>query len=177
VFEDHPVASDTRPRLWQLIRQTPWLDWQVLTKRADRIAENLPAGWGAGWPNVWLGVSIENNDYVWRADCLRAIPATVRFISYEPALGPLDRLDLTGIDWLIFGGETGPGFRTADLSWARDMEARCKAAGVAFFFKQQSHLFTERLTLLDGREVKEYPQRRLPLPVIQEASFFPGGVE
>jgi hypothetical protein len=98
-FEGHPTIDAERAKLWPLIRATPWLDWQLLTKRADRIADNLPPDWGKGWPNVWLGVSIENNDYVGRADHLRKIPAAVRFVSYEPALGPLDRLNLKGIDW------------------------------------------------------------------------------
>ena len=164
VFEDHPIANGTRPRLWNLIRCTPWLDWQLLTKRAERIRENLPPNWGDGWPNVWLGVSIENNDYVSRADHLRAIPATVRFVSYEPALGPLDQLNLAGIDWLIFGAESGPHFRRADLDWARQIKARCEAAGIAFFFKQSNHRFTERGIELDGRIVRQYPRPRLAVP-------------
>ena len=108
VFEDHPTIDAEREKLWPLIRATPSLDWQLLTKRADRMADRLPADWGGGYPNVWIGVSIENNDYVDRADRIRDIPAVVRFISYEPALGPLDQLNLSGIDWVIYGGESGP---------------------------------------------------------------------
>jgi protein gp37 len=141
VFEDHPVAEETRPRLWRLIRETPWLDWQVLTKRADRIAADLPANWP--YQNVWLGVSIENADYVWRADELREIPAAVRFISYEPALGPLDDLDLSGIDWVIYGGESGPGYRQHDLAWPRAMLKKCAEAGAAFFYKLSAAPRTE----------------------------------
>lgn len=107
------------------------------------------------------GVSIENNDYVCRADHLRQIPATVRFISYEPALGPVPDLNLNGIDWLIFGGESGPGFRRADLQWARDIEVACRSAGTAFFFKQSSAPRTEMGTQLDGRSIKEYPAPRI----------------
>lgn len=169
VFEDHPTIEAERAKLWPLIRRTPWLDWQLLTKRADRIRDNLPADWGDGWPNVWLGASIENNDYVSRADWLRVIPATVRFVSYEPALGPLDKLDLTGIDWLIFGGESGPHFRQMDVQWARDIKARCESAGTAFFFKQSAHRFTERGTELDGQTVRHYPTPRLSLPVLSVA--------
>lgn len=163
LFEDHPTIDEERAKLWPVIARTPALDWQLLTKRADRIASGLPPGWGQGWPNVWLGVSIENNDYVWRADQLRRIPAVVRFVSYEPALGPLDALDLAGIHWVIVGGESGPGYRPMDVQWARDMRARCKAAGVAFFFKQSAAPRTEMGIHLDGKLVREYPQTTVNL--------------
>ncbi len=155
--EDHPTAAATLPQLWDLVRRTPNLSWQLLTKRADRIAECLPDDWGAGWPNVWLGTSIESDAYASRADALRSIPARVRFISYEPALGPLDSLDLTGIDWLIMGGESGSGYREMRVEWARQMRKRCRAAGVAFFFKQSAAPRTEMGTTLDGETVREYP--------------------
>lgn len=164
VFEDHPTANATRPRLWELIRRTPWLDWQILTKRPERIADNLPADWRDGWGNCWMGTSIESNAYAWRADHLRKIPATVRFVSYEPALGPLDELDLSGIDWLIYGAESGARRRPDDTQWARDMRARCEAAGVAYFFKQAGHRFTERLIHLDGQIVRQSPTPRLAAP-------------
>lgn len=166
VFEDHPTIDQERARLWSLIARTPHLDWQLLTKRADRIAANLPAGWPEKWPNVWLGVSIENNDYVGRADRLRQIPAAVRFISYEPALGPVPDLDLAGIDWLIYGGESGPKYRPEDKQWARDVWAKCRASGTAFFHKQSAHRFTERGIELDGKIVREYPTPRMGLAVI-----------
>lgn len=164
--EDHPQVDAARPRIFALIKRTPWLDWQLLTKRAERIRQNLPADWGSGYPNVWLGTSIENNDYVSRADHLRAIPATVRFISYEPALGPLDQLDLTGIDWVIYGGESGSGYRKEDKQWARDMKVRCEAAGVAFFHKQSAAIRTEMGIELDGQIVRSYPKPRISLPVL-----------
>jgi len=158
--EDNPVANEARPRLWRLIRETPALTWQLLTKRPENIAKWLPADWGDGWPNVWLGTSIENNDYVWRARELAKIPAVVRFISYEPALGPLDQLDLLGIDWLIYGGESGPGYRGHEIEWPRTMRDRCAAAGVAFFYKQSPAIRTEMGTTLDGETIKQYPQPR-----------------
>lgn len=160
IFEDHPTIDREREKLWDVIAQTPHLDWQLLTKRADRIAERLPANWGGGWPNVWLGVSIENNDYVSRADHLRGINAVVRFISYEPALGPLDKLNLGGIDWLIFGGESGPDYRPMDVQWARDMRARCERAGTAFFYKQSAAPRTEMGIELDGQIVRNFPTPR-----------------
>lgn len=160
VFEDHPTIAAEREKLWSVIRATRWLDWQLLTKRPERIAASLPADWADGWPNVWLGTSIEHMDYCHRADQLRNIPAAVRFISYEPALGPLAGMDLRGIDWVIFGGESGVGFRAADVQWSRDMRDHCAAQGVAYFHKQLSHRFTERGTLLDGEEVRQYPKPR-----------------
>jgi len=161
LFEDHPDITSERAKLWPLIRQTPWLDWQLLTKRSERIADNLPADWGDGYQNVWLGVSIENNDYVDRADDLRRIPAAVRFVSYEPALGPVDQLELAGLDWIIVGGESGPRFRPMDLQWARDLRTRCDAAGVAFFWKQSAAPRTEMGIHLDGAIVREYPTPRI----------------
>lgn len=159
-MEDHPTINEMRPRLWDLIRHTPNLDWQLLTKRPERIAENLPADWGDGWPNVWLGTSIEDMRVAGRADHLRKIPAVVHFISYEPALGPLDTIDLTNIQWVICGGESGPNFRVMDLAWARSMRRHCEAHGVAYFFKQSSAYRTEMGTTLDGETIKGYPMER-----------------
>ncbi|MGC8541345.1 MAG: DUF5131 family protein [Phycisphaerae bacterium] len=158
VFEDRADLAPERARLWEVIRETPSLHWQILTKRPENIEKLLPADWPL--QNVWLGTSIESMDYAWRADALRKIPAAVRFISYEPALGPLDGLDLTGIDWVICGGESGNGFRPMDMDWARNMRDKCKAAGVSFFFKQSSHRFTERGIELDGKIIREYPAPR-----------------
>lgn len=93
-------------------------------------------------PNVWIGTSIESDDHVKRADALRATPAAVRFISAEPLLGPLPSLDLTGIDWLIAGGESGPGSRPMDLEWVRDLIGRCRESGTAPFVKQLGALQT-----------------------------------
>lgn len=159
--EDHPTAAATRPRLWELIRATPNLDWQLLTKRTERIKECLPRDWEHGYQNVWLGTTIEDDRYTWRARELAEIPAAVRFVSYEPALGPLPSLNLDGIDWLICGGESGPGYRIFDQQWARDVEAACRESNTAFFFKQSSGWRTEMGTELDGRIIKEYPVPRV----------------
>jgi len=148
--EDNEQLIEPRARLWRLIRETPCLTWQLLTKRAERIAQCLPADWGKGWPHVWLGATIEGNRYVKRANDLRKIPVAVRFVSYEPAIAPLDKINLKGIDWLIFGGESGPGYRPCDMQWARDIRARCEAAGVAFFFKQSAAPRTDMGIELDG---------------------------
>jgi protein gp37 len=145
-----------------VMAMTPQHTYQVLTKRPRRMralltsdafrAEvdaaadaavdagdlHLPSLDPVPWPlpNVWVGTSIENDDYTWRADELRQTPAAVRFLSLEPLLGPLPSLNLDGIGWVIAGGEGGPGHRTLDLAWARDIRDRCVGQGVAFFFKQ-----------------------------------------
>ena len=158
IWEEHPTIDKARADLWIVIAATPWLDWLLLTKRPERIAGRLPDSWGLGWANVWLGVSIENYDYVWRADELRNVSAVLRFISYEPALGPLDKLNLDGIGWLIYGGESGPHFRGHDIQWPRDMRRRCGERGIPFFYKQSPARWTERGTELDGEIVREYPE-------------------
>ena len=160
LFEDHPVANDTRPRVWELIRRSFNLDWQLLTKRPENIERMLPEGWPDNFEHVWLGTTIEDMRVAKRADYLRNIPATVRFISYEPALGPLDDLDLTGIDWVIYGGESGPGYRAEDKDWARSMHRKCGEEGVAFFHKQSAGIRTEMGIELDGKIVREFPTPR-----------------
>ena len=158
VFENHPTIDSERQKLWPLIKKTPWLDWQVLTKRAERIACNLPNDWGNGYPNVWLGVSVENNDYVWRFnEHLAKVPAAVRFVSYEPALGPVTDLDWGKLDWMIYGGESGAGFRPHNVEWARHAKQKCDAFGVAFFFKQGNGLKSGNDDHLDGQLVQNYP--------------------
>lgn len=156
----HADADEWRDEAWSLVQRCPNLHFQILTKRPERIADHLPSDWGDGYSNVWLGVSIENSDYVWRADHLRDLPAVVRFVSYEPALGALHDLDLSGIDWLIYGGESGPGWRPEDKQWARDIYARCQENGTAFFHKQSAAPKTEMGIELDGKIVREYPVPR-----------------
>jgi protein gp37 len=116
----------------------------------------------ARWPleNVWLGTSIERDDYARRADALRAAPAVTRFLSLEPLLGPLPSLNLAGIDWVIVGGESGAGHRPVDPAWVRELRDRCNAAGVAFFFKQWGgHTPKAGGRLLDGRTWDQMPPR------------------
>lgn len=134
----HPDADAWRAEAWDVIRQTPYLDYQILTKRPGRIAYTLPADWGVGYPNVWLGVSAESKDYLWRIDTLRKIPARLRFLSLEPLLEDLGTLDLSGIGWVIVGGESGPGFRPMELAWAHSLLDQCVKAGIPLFFKQRS---------------------------------------
>lgn len=153
----HPKADRWRGEAWEVVRSCPNLIFQILTKRPLRIADHLPSDWGEGYPNVWLGTSVEDNAHVWRADVLRRIPARTRFISAEPLLGGLTDLDLEDIHWLIVGGESGPEFRPMRKAWARHLRELARGARVPYFFKQSSHLYTERGTLLDGRDWKEFP--------------------
>jgi protein gp37 len=165
VFEDHPTAEATRPRLFDLIRRTPWLTWLLLTKRSTRIADCLPADWGEGYANVWLGVSVEDRRYgLPRIDDLRQVPAVLRFLSVEPLLEDLGSVELTGIGWVIVGGESGSGFRPMDHAWVRPIRDRCLALGVPFFFKQSSGSRSETGIELDGEIVRQYPARRESLP-------------
>lgn len=158
IFEDHPTVAQELLKLWPLILKTPYLEWLLLTKRAERIAECLPKDWGEGYPNVWMGVSVENNDYVSRVDYLRKIPCKIRFISYEPALGPLPDIDLTDIHWVIYGAESGQHFRKDDPQWARDMKDLCEKNGVAFFYKQSAGLHSGMNPNLDGIIYNNFPK-------------------
>lgn len=163
VFEKHPALEEPRQRLWKLIEETPMLDWLLLTKRPENIVDMLPARWAPFAPNVWLGVSAENQRR-WneRVPILASIPAAVRFVSYEPALGPLNIRE-TGYqqpDWLIAGGESGPDRRPFDEDWARRVRDDCQTASIAFFYKQKGGLRPEGKVppLLDGRIHHEYPR-------------------
>lgn len=166
VFIDDETIAAELVNLWPLIKETPWLDWMLLTKRSGRIAQCLPDDWSPeNYPNVWLGVSIESAGYAFRADDLRQIPAVVRFVSYEPALGPLNNLDVSGIDLVIYGGESGNGtigFRPEDKQWARDMHAKCYENGTTFFHKQSAATRTEMGIELDGRIIRQWPNPRYP---------------
>jgi protein gp37 len=133
-----------------------WHTFQVLTKRPDRVlklADTLP------WPeNLWMGVSVESAGYMSRIDTLRQIPAKTRFLSLEPLLGPLENLNLSGIHWVIVGGESGPKFRAMEGGWARDIRDQCLAAGVPFFFKQWGGRTSKsKGNLLDGKTWEQLP--------------------
>ena len=129
-------ADIWREEAWEIIRRTPQHTYQILTKRPHRIIDHLPEDWGTGWENVWLGVSIENKDFLFRKEILQGIPAFLRFISAEPLLGPIDFHDLTGIHWLITGGESGPKARPMKSEWAISIKKQCQDSGVIYFHKQ-----------------------------------------
>ena len=133
LFHDD-VPTHFIAQVFDVMLSTPQHTYQVLTKRSQRL---LRVCHELEWPpNVWMGVSIENDRYAFRADHLRAVPAAVRFLSVEPMLGPIPSLDLNGIDWVIVGGESGPGARPIGREWVTDIRDRCRDQGVAFFFKQ-----------------------------------------
>jgi protein gp37 len=134
-----------------------WHQYQVLTKRADRVLELSPK---LPWtPQIWMGVSVENEDYVERIDALRKTGAFVKFLSLEPLLGPLPKLNLDGIDWVIVGGESGPGARRMDHAWVTDLRDQCRCANIAFFFKQWGGVQKKKTGReLEGRTWDEMPE-------------------
>lgn len=157
-WTDRNAPAGQLDRLWQLIRDTPQLDWQLLTKRAPRIATCLPSDWLGGYDNVWLGVTVEDRKHgLPRLEALRDIPARVRFLSIEPLLEDLGEINLSGIHWVIVGGESGPGARPMGAGWVENIRRQCEAAGVAFFFKQWGGRTSKGGCLIEGREIKQWP--------------------
>ena len=137
-------------QVFSIARRAWWHQFQVLTKRSSRLAELMDT---LDWPpNLWMGVSVERGDYRFRIDDLRRVPAAVRFLSLEPLLGPLPDLNLSMIDWVIVGGESGPHSRPIKEAWVRDLRDQCAAANVPFFFKQWGGTRKKKTgRILDGR--------------------------
>lgn len=161
VFHAHFTFEMIR-RVFEVMNEASQHEFQLLTKRPERAlryADRLE------WtPNIWFGTSVENLDVAHRVDVLREVPAAVRFISAEPLLGPLDNLDLTGIHWVIGGGESGFGYRPPKRVWARGLRNLCRDSEVPFFWKQWGgHRPKDGGRLLDGREWNEYPETALAL--------------
>jgi protein gp37 len=155
----HPgVPDDFIARVWAVMRDTPIHTYQVLTKRPERMAELLREPAFSQLPNVWLGTSVEDGRVLQRIDYLRATPAFVRFISFEPLIGPVGLADLSDIHWAIVGGESGPRSRPMPEAWVAEIEARCRTAGTAFFFKQWGGTNKKAAgRLLNGRTYDEMP--------------------
>lgn len=130
-------ADEWRDEAWSIIRKTPHLTYQILTKRPENILARLPKDWGAGYENVWLGVSVESQEYLYRAEMLSRVNSVIRFISYEPALGAVDFSPvLPAYQWLISGGESGYTPRPAKAEWFESVRDQCDRFGVAYFHKQ-----------------------------------------
>jgi protein gp37 len=158
----HPeVPLEFIRSVFDVMGKADWHTFQILTKRSERLAEI--AGKLLWSDNVWMGVSVENADYTYRIDHLRKVPASVRFLSVEPLLGPIPRLPLQRIHWVIVGGESGPGARKMDPRWVRKIRDRCIAQGVPFFFKQWGGT-KKKLTgrQLDGWTWDEMPELDSP---------------
>ena len=174
-WADNRVPPEHRIRLWELVRETQNIKWLMLTKRIGNVPAMLPDDWGNGYENVTLMITVVNQDEANRdIPKLLRIPARCRGISYEPALGPVDFRDwlyclydyddepheqCPALDWVIFGGESGPGFRQVDVGWARDVRDHCNVAGVAFFMKQMSGNNQSRMqTIPDDLMIREFPR-------------------
>lgn len=150
---DNQVPKEWRTDLWTMIIDTPYLDWQLLTKRPQNIRKMMPSRL-FNYDNIWIGTTVENKEEAERrAPYLRELTTNVRFLSIEPLLEDLGNIDLTGVDWVIVGGESGPGARVMKADWARNIRNQCKAAGVAFFMKQM----TKKAPIPDDLLVREYP--------------------
>jgi protein gp37 len=161
LFHDD-VPLEFIKRVFSVIEKTPQHTYQLLTKRSRRLRR--VSGQLSWPPNLWMGVSVESDRYLFRANDLRAVPAAIRFLSVEPLLGPLPELDLTGIDWVITGGESGPGARPIQLEWVTNIRDICKKDGVAFFFKQ----WGGRTPKAGGRDLEGRTWDELP-EVVPEA--------
>jgi protein gp37 len=154
--KDVPVSYIKK--VFRVMQEAHWHTFQILTKRADRLLDLAPS---LEWPhNVWQGVSVESPAYLSRLDALRKVPAAVRFISFEPLLAAIDQPSLRGMDWVIVGGESGPGARAMDPEWVRGLRDEAVAAEIPFFFKQWGGVFKKKNgRLLDGRTWDEMPGR------------------
>ena len=153
--EDVPEAYIAR--VFATMQDCPRHTFQILTKRAERLAKIAPR---LPWPpNVWMGVSVESSRVISRIRHLLQVPAALRFLSLEPLIGPLENLPLDGIDWVIAGGESGPRARTMQKEWVNAILSQCRIASVAFFFKQWGGVRKDRTgRMLNGRSYDEMPQ-------------------
>jgi protein gp37 len=144
-------------KVFEIMRQASWHTFQILTKRSVKLLE-LDSQ--IEWPeNVWMGVSVENNDYTFRINHLRQTHALTKFLSLEPLLGPLPELQLNAIDWVIIGGESGPGSRPMDVSWVREIRDQCLKSGTPFFLKQWGGTSRKKSGReLDGQIWDEFPR-------------------
>jgi protein gp37 len=150
------VPTEFIGRVFDVMRRADWHNYQILTKRSARLAElDQLLDWR---PQIWMGVSVESDSYVHRIDDLRRTRSHTKFLSLEPLLGPLHDLDLEHIDWVIAGGESGPGARPIREEWLIDLRDQCQAASVAFFFKQWGGVFKSKTgRMLQGRTWEEMP--------------------
>lgn len=161
LFQDNLEERVIR-RVWGVMKQASWHSFQVLTKRPERMLDVLSKPDFPVLPNVWLGTSVESKEYLERLDILRRVPASIRFVSFEPLLGPIVEPNLIDIHWVIVGGESGPRARPAEAWWVEELRDTCKRQRVAFFFKQwggKRKKATGRM--LGNQTYDEYPQAQI----------------
>ncbi len=154
------VPEEFVSRVWDTMERADWHTFQVLTKRSSLMRDFLQRRYGAGSvpSHIWFGVSIEDRSKISRLAHLQSAPSGIRFLSVEPLIAPVGKLDLNGISWVIVGGESGPRARPVDLQWVRDIRDQCQQHGVAFFFKQWGGLRPKtKGRILDGREWSQFP--------------------
>jgi len=150
------VPQDFIGRVFDTMRACPQHQFQVLTKRAERLVEVCRS---LTWPrNVWMGVSVENAKYAYRSELLRKVPAKIRFLSVEPLIAPIAKLPLKGIHWVIVGGESGPGARPMLLEWVESIQDQCRDSDVPFFFKQWGGVLKHRT----GRKLRGHVYNEMP---------------
>lgn len=164
----HEGVSDTFILdVWKVMRETPQHNYQILTKRPERMARIVSDLVREVLPNVWLGTSIENADVIERIDHLRTVSAAIRFLSFEPLIGPVGLIDLTGMDWAIVGGESGRGARPIKEEWIDEIHDQCDTYGTAFFFKQWGAWGNDskrRSKKANGREYRGQTWDEMPSP-------------
>jgi len=177
VFELRTDLDPWREQLWKLIDQTPWLDWLLLTKRPQNITKKAP--WAKDWPNnVWIGTTVEDQKRAEeRLPFLLSIPAQRRFLSCEPLLGPVDlktwtvnrQKNLHSIDWVIAGGESGPGARVMLPGWARQLRDQCQTGGVPFHFKQWGHWAPVAVPKTETKGIRKFWDDVMGFDIFMEA--------
>jgi protein gp37 len=151
------VPTEYIQQVFSVMEKAYWHTFQVLTKRADRLQE---LSIKLRWPrNIWMGVSVETDKYFWRIDRLATVPASIRFLSLEPLLGPLNDIPLASINWVIVGGESGPNARPMDKDWVTSIHAQCRRAKVPFFFKQWGGTRKKKT----GRELNGHTYNAMPV--------------
>jgi protein gp37 len=151
------VPDDFIARIFGIMNRASWHRFQVLTKRSDRLSQMSPV---LPWSdNIWMGVTVEDQKCTFRIDHLRATSAKIKFLSMEPLLGPISDLDLTGIHWVIVGGESGPRARPLNSYWVMDIKSKCQKSNIPFFFKQWGGTNKKKAgRLLEGRLWDQMPE-------------------
>jgi protein gp37 len=159
LFQDG-VPENFVQKVWNIMREAYWHTFQILTKRPERMLAILSQPTFPTLSNVWLGTSVESEDYLDRIEVLRAVPAQIRFVSFEPLLGPIVPVDLTGVHWAIVGGESGPRARAMQQWWVEELRVSCQQQRVAFFFKQWGGTRKKSAgRILHGQTWDEFPRQ------------------